>query len=362
MIISKYKYYLFLLLIYIYIKNKNLLIKFFINDKFFKREKDYLFHSYLKLKTIELSKNILKKKKYTFIKILFNNFKDKKKIKEIFLSDKCRFGNCIIYLNKYISYCEIIGCKSILLEKKNFWFIKKNITIKNNITIKVLDKKYLNKYFKCKINFNKYYNVKPEIKIDLIRNEIIRNLPNLKLSNKDLYIHIRSDDLFKYEKEFDNNDHIQPPLCFYNNIINNFNFENVYIISSDKGNPVISKLIYYYSNIIFYINKLKYDISILINAYNLVSSTSSFFISALQLNYNIKFLWDYDIYELNLKDIVLHYDLYKFINRNFIIYRMEPSKLYKNIIFLWKNNRRQLKLLLKEKCNNNFRIIHYKTD
>ena len=95
---------------------------------------------------------------------------------------------------------------------------------------------------------------------------------------------------------------------------------------------MINKLIKYSPNIIFKINNLKKDISILINAYNLVSSTSSFFTGALQLNYNIRFLWDYNIYSLRVKNVVFHYDLYKFINRNIIIYRMEPSIKYRNII------------------------------
>ena len=209
------------------------------------------------------------------------------------------------------------------------------------------------------MTINNFFNIKPQIKINLLRNEIIENLPKIKLSKKNLYIHIRSDDIFKYKKKYE---HIQPPLCFYINVLNYFYFEKIYIISSDIGNPVISKLIKYSPNIIFKLNNLKKDISILINAYNLVSSTSSFFIGALQLNYNIRFLWDYNIYNLRIKNIVFHYDLYKFINRNIIIYRMEPSKRYRNIIFFWKNNRRQIKLITKEKCFNNFRIIHYKTD
>ena len=40
---------------------------------------------------------------------------------------------------------------------------------------------------------------------------------------------------------------------------------------------------------------------------------------------------------------------------------MEPSKLYKKVLFLWKNNKRQKKLLLNDKCSNNFQIILYNT-
>ena len=201
-------------------------------------------------------------------------------------------------------------------------------------------------------------NIKPKIRINLLRNEIIKNLPRIKLSKKDLYIHIRSDDIFIRKKMFKSNGYIQPPLCFYKNILNNFKFRNIRIISSDKGNPVISKLINFKKNLILKKLILKFDISILINAYNLVSSTSSFFISCLQLNYNIKYLWDYNIFNFQKKNVFLHYDLYKYPYRRFILYRMEPTKNYKNIIFRWKNNKRQIKLMIKENCYNNFHIIY----
>ena len=192
----------------------------------------------------------------------------------------------------------------------------------------------------------------------MLRNEILKNLPKIKLLKEDLFIHIRSDDIFRHKKIFKSNGYIQPPLCFYKNILNNFKFKNIHIISSDKGNPVISKLINFKGNIILKKHILKFDISILINAYNLVSSTSSFFIGALQLNYNIKYLWDYNICNFQKKNVFFHYDLYKYPNRNFILYRMEPTKNYKNIIFRWKNSKRQIKLMIKEKCYNNFHIIY----
>ena len=360
MVIIKFKFIILFLLTITYIMKKNILINFIIIDHHFIRDNNFLLKEYLKLKELELSKEFIQKNKYNLIRGLSNkSIKNIKNVKNIFLNSSCRFGNCILYLNKYISYCEVIGCKSILLRKKYFWFIKNNIILKNNIIIKIGDSRNFTNYLKCKINFNKFYNIKPQIKINLIRNEIIGNLPNIKLSKKDLYIHIRSDDIFKYKIK---SEHIQPPLCFYKRILNHFNFEKIIIISSDNGNLVINKLLKHYSNITFKIKNLKKDISILINAYNLVSSTSSFFIGALQLNYNIRFLWDYNIYTLGLKNMVFHYDLYKFINRNIIIYRMEPSKKYKNIIFFFNNIRRQIKLILKEQCINNFKIINYKTD
>jgi hypothetical protein len=366
-----YFYYLFQLLmdkklkikiivLYIIIYKIDILIKLNIIDKYFIRENKY----YLKYEN-NLNE---KKNKYKIIKDnIIKKLKEKTKnvinnsnsIK-IFLSSYCRFGNCIIYLNNYITICEIIGCKTILLDKDIFWFIKNNIVIKNNILIEVGNRKRFDKYLNGQIFFDNEFRISREINIIYLRNEIIRNLPKLILSNKDLYIHIRSGDLFQ-SKDI-SNEHIQPPLCFYKNILYYFKFNKNYIISSDKGNPVINKLINYCPDIIFTKNNLQYDISVLLNAYNLVSSVSSFFTASLQLNYNIKNLWEYNSNDMRFKNIVFHYDLFKYPNKNFIIYRMEPSKLYKKILYYWENNRRQNKLMIKEKCYNNFAIYFYKNN
>lgn len=348
------------LLIYLYIIKFNILIKFKNNDKYFIRDINYFFQNYFNLKNINLNKKFLIKNKYNFRNDFIKNILKKNitKINEIFLSSSCRFGNCIIYLNKYIYYCEILGCNSILLNKKSFWFIKNKNLLKNNLIIKLCNIRQSNKYLKLKFSLKNFFNIKPKIRINLLRNEIIKNLPKIKLSKKDLYIHIRSDDIFIPKKMKKSNGYIQPPLCFYKNILNNFKFRNIHIISSDKGNPVITKLINFKEDIILKKHILKFDISILINAYNLVSSTSSFFISCIQLNYHINSLWDYNIYNFQKKNLFFHYDLYEYPYRRFILYRMEPTKNYKNFIFRWKNNKRQIKLMIKEKCYNNFQIIY----
>ena len=82
----------------------------------------------------------------------------------------------------------------------------------------------------------------------------------------------------------------------------------------------------------------------------------------MQLNYNIKYLWEYNSNDMRFKNWCFHYDLFKYPNKNFIIYRMEPSKLYKKILYYWENNRRQNKLMIKEKCYNNFAIYFYKNN
>jgi hypothetical protein len=349
-----------ILVFYIIIFKIDKLLKLIILDKYLIRDNYYYLRYFLNKKKNN-SNNFTKE---NIIKQLTKGTKNAKfnitSINEIFLSSKCKFGNCILYLNNYISICKIIGCKTIFLDKQIFWFIKNDIFINNNILIKVGKRNQLNKYLNCKIIYENIFSIKLEINIIFLRNEIIRNLPKVNLSDKDLFIHFRSGDIFQYKKIV--NEHLEPPLCFYKNLLYYFKFNNIYIISLDKRNPVINKLINYYPNIIFNKNNLQYDISILLNAYNLVSSCSSFFTGVLQLNYNIKTLWEYNSYNMRAKNIAFHYDLYKYPYRNFTIYRMEPSKLYKNIIYFWKNNRRQNKLLIKDKCNSNFAIFFYKNN
>ena len=151
----------------------------------------------------------------------------------------------------------------------------------------------------------------------------------------------------------------QPPLCFYQNIIENYKFDNIYIISFDRNNPIIKKLVHIYPNIIFNNNDLKYNISFLYNAYNVVASVSSLFTSIIQLNNNLNYLWDFNIYQLMQKITHFHYDIYNFPQSRFTVYRMEPSPDYKMRMLKWNMSKNQRKLMLKDKCDNFFRIYSY---
>ena len=305
---------------------------------------------------------IIREKKLIFNLISKTINKNITSLYSIFYTCKCKFGNLLVILNKLIFFCEIIGCKFIILDKEVFWFIKRNIIIKEyNITIFVDHKhKYRNSsftiYYDSDNLFYSFFTIKPEIRINYIRNEILRNLPKIIVSKEDLYIHIRSGDIF----QIPHYPYAQPPLCFYQKIIDNYNFNKIFLISEDKTNPVILKLVEKNLNIIFEKKDISKDISYLINAYNVVASISSFLNSIIQLNNNLKFLWDYNIYRMSEKIRQYHYDLYKFPVDNFTIYRMEATSYYKDIMYNWKNNRKQRKLMIKEKCNNYFMIINYK--
>ena len=332
------------------------------NDYIFLKELKIFLNVYLNLKDISYVSNdiLIKEEKLNILKLFSKPSTNKKNnLKTIFYSFRCRFGNLLINLNKLIFYCEIIGCNKIILEKKLYWFIKNKIKIQTkNITIEVKNKKDLKKdclHLNTKDIFYYFYKIKPEIRIHYLRNEIIRNLPNVKTSKNNLYIHIRSGDIF--QKKIPHIYYTQPPLCFYREILNNYKFNKVYLICEDKSNPIIDKLIYDYPNIIYENNSFPKHLSLLVNAYNIVSSISSFLYSIIQLNYNLEFLWDYNILKTLQKIKYFHYDLYKYPHYNFTIFRMEPSPIYKLLMNNWKNNKKQRKLMFKEKCINKFFII-----
>ena len=92
-----------------------------------------------------------------------------------------------------------------------------------------------------------------------MKNEIKKNLPKIIIDESDLYIHIRSGDIFHYNNYKDIN-YAQPPLCFYISVLDNFEFRNIYILSQDTLNPVIKKLINHFPKIILTKNTLEIDV------------------------------------------------------------------------------------------------------
>ena len=283
-------------------------------------------------------------------------------IKKIIYKNNARFGNILLLINKIIFFCEIIGCNEITLKGKSFWFITNNIFIAdNNLTInKYNNMNHINNtnngetiYFDSFNIFFYGFKIKPKIRIHFLKNEIIKNLPFLNISKSDLYIHIRSGDIFTtcIHKPY-----AQPPLCFYKSIFDNFNFSSIYLVTENKNNPIINKLISKFQNIIYLEQDLKYDLSCLINGYNVVGSISSFLYTIIMLNSNLQNFFEYNLMPIHQKIVQYHYDLFKF-PYSFTAYVMEPSKYYRETMRHWKNNRKQRKLMIKEKCINTFKII-----
>ena len=287
-----------------------------------------------------------------------NNGYNESQEKIAFVDKSFNFGNSLVLLNNLLYYCEILNISKIYLNSDRYWpicdnFISHslNITLVNSSNI---DKKKSNFYeFDKKLIYSQQV-IRPEIRINLLKNQIKKYLPKINIDEKDLYIHIRGGDIFGYNA-LKNINYAQPPLCFYKSVINNFKFRNIFILSMDQENPVIEELVKS-SEIILLQNGLKQDIQILSNAYNLVGSVSSFFSTSLLINDNLKYLWEYEYYSVSQKYLHLHHDIYSF-SRNYTIYRMNTTQEYIKKMFPWRNSKSQRILMLNIKCGN-FNVIN----
>ena len=328
------------------------------------KEERKQFEYFFSLKTLSKEKNTPKdiELKNELINQLSEIYhKDFNIIKSIFLFHPGYFGNRMIMLNNIIYYFEILNIKNIYLDSSYNWFIQKNITT-DKINIMLISSSKINCQSKEVICRSLIFGIlfkpiiiMPEIRLNLIRDEIIRNLIHLDINPNDLYIHFRTGDIFE-KKDFAS-DYSQPPLCFYRTILKNFKFNNIYFISSKhRNNPVINKLIKEFPNIIHTEQSVDKDISCLCQAYNLVGSLSSFLRISLIFNNNLKNYWEYDIYKPSTKIKQFHYDFYN-IPIKYTIYKMKPSENYKNEMFNWRNIPEQINLMVEEKCINNFQII-----
>ena len=302
-------------------------------------------HSELKKKFLEEISNI-KNKNITHLDIFF-------------LSHNLNFGNNLLAINNAIFYCEIVGCHKIILNEN---YLKRRLLINKPIYDKKIN---LTIMIGSNIDCNKnnvlcFYEVSwcvffpriivPQVRTNIIKSEILSNLPKVKIEPDSLYIHIRGGDIFKSSI---GRYYSQPPLCFYEKIIKDNIFKEIFIISIDKDNIIIESLLNKYNNIIYLNNDFEYDISLLCHAHNIVLSVSSFSISAIKLNDNLKNIWEFDIMRLNQKFLFLHHHLFKF-NIQYKIHTMKPSNIYLSKMFLWRRTKEQLKLMIEDKCPNNF--------
>ena len=187
-----------------------------------------------------------------------------------------------------------------------------------------------------------------------MKNEIHKNLPQIKVNKNDLYIYIRAGDSFHKN----GNEYSPSPYCFYERVITKFKFNDIYLISKDDESPIIGRLISNFPNIKHKLNDLKLDIAMLVNAYNFVNSVSSFTQATISFNDNLQNLFDYEIYKVMAGIYHYHYDIDK-LNKRFNIYRMKPSENYFRKMYRWKNTEEQRNLLFEENCINDFIKTEY---
>ena len=300
----------------------------------------------------------IRKKVYEVISNIRN--KTINKIEKIFVSRINPFGNNVVCVNNAIFYCEVLGCTQIILNDhtQRKWLIRNPVYIKNlNITIfqgprvNCNDDNILCIYHIWDILYP--FLLKPEVRIQYLKDEILRNLPAINMDPDDLYIHIRGGDVFRVAPV---PMYGQPPLCFYERIMKSFKFKNIYIVANDQKNTVFHTLIKKYPNIIYQKNGLEHDISLLTHAFNIVLSISSFSLSSIKFNDNLKNVYEFDLYRLTEKFVLLHHHVYKF-DIKYKIYSMKPSERYRSKMFNWVYSSKQRGLMLNDNCPYDFTVI-----
>lgn len=142
------------------------------------------------------------------------------------------FGNNILQIIRCIHYCFIYNHKLILMPEHRY-LNSTQILIgeikENNKEIVEETFFYFNKDLEPKL-MKKYYE-------KYIKQIIKFNFDNIQTNNNDLFIHIRSGDIFN---ENPHTYYVQPPLIYYKNIIKKYN--NTYVIYEDKKNPCVNEL------------------------------------------------------------------------------------------------------------------------
>ena len=281
--------------------------------------------------------------------------KDFRYVKNIAINKPFSFGNQISAINNIIYYCEILGIKNIYFNSKEDFYLK-NDTVTDKIHIWIIpEDKYdcsSKETFCGQLFINFFYPVefKPKRRSLILKDEIKRNLPQVKINKDDLYIYIRAGDSFYSNVR---NGYIPSPYCFYERIITKFKFNDIYIISIDDKHPAIGKLMSTFPKIKHQLKNVKTDIALLMNAYNLANSMSSFTQAAISFNDNLENLFDYEAYKASEALLHFHYDIDK-LNRRFNVYRMKPSENYLRNIYNWCNTQEQRQLILEENCINDF--------
>jgi hypothetical protein len=190
-----------------------------------------------------------------------------------------------------------------------------------------------------KINFKKNFNKTISIIRDLF---IIKYQELQKLDDNTLTIHIRSGDLFSASPH---SEYIIPPLSYYINIINNSNYDNIYLLAEDTKNPIINILLKIYPNIKFKISTLEEDVKMIMRSINIVSSFGTFVPSLLLLTNYTKKIYTPSYIKNNFTD--------------YYINNIESIDLnnYKDKIGKWKNSSEQREILVNYKLPINYKLL-----
>ena len=296
----------------------------------------------------EYPKDLLKTRKLLGRFIKMNNTRNGVlKQPSIYVKRFERLGNNIFQLSNAIYFAEIMNVSTIYIEN-DFCYITKPFTTSKGIRVVPTDEIPKESLVLHRNAFDMYIkNYCPENRVYEFANETLKSIPPVKTTEKELYIHIRSGDIFK-EKPCPY--YGQPPLCFYESIIEKWGFKKVYILTEDTRNPVIGRLIEKY-NAKLLITDLPQTIGYIVNARNLVLSIGTFLPALLKLvpadpekrifRYGNGFSFNMAIWN-------------KF-------YFTEIGEGYNNNIFSvnWNNTAEQREMMLNETCGEEWKVSMY---
>jgi hypothetical protein len=270
-----------------------------------------------------------------------------------------RYGNNIIqlanalhiHLNRPNSFLDIPNTRRNNINPK---IIDKHRVyhnlFKNNIDLIFLSneaqlfykKCYISNIYYWKKSSRPYYGIKYMTfedriaQLDILVNEVLELKDTPYIPDTDLLIHVRSTDIYKAEPH---KSYAQPPISFYNKVIEDSKCNNIYILSDDNKNFVVEYLqkTYRPKTILVEEPDAKKAYNILRNTKNVCTSTSSFCTTAtlLKPKNQTKNIFTYEY--LCYKPGVWHYDvmfdsILKRPSYNFHIYKIN------NYVFMTKNN------------------------
>jgi len=134
-----------------------------------------------------------------------------------------------------------------------------------------------------------------------LRESIKLPIPTKIAASDDLYIHMRSGDMFHQPGWKWSNFYIPPPLIFYYNAIRERSWRNIYVICEDRKNLCLSALLDKYPNIKWSQQPLIEDIKLILSARNIVYGGGTFIPSLLEFNRNVQMIYrvDYALIPIN---------------------------------------------------------------
>ena len=193
--------------------------------------------------------------------------------------------NVILPKSKYFNTTYIcINDKTNVMQRLSFWGRKWGCFKNYNITN---PDEFFNLENKIKNIDKKVFDLNKDETVEIIRNFfVIKNTPPLNIN--DLVIHIRSGDVFIKNP---NGRYIMPPLSYYADIIDNNNFDEIYLIAEDTKNPCVNGLLKLYPKIRFKLQSLDEDIKLILGATNLAMSNGTMTSALLIFSTNIKNLY-----------------------------------------------------------------------